>query len=627
MRVSKHQRKKDHHKSKQLRPTKWPSATFTEHPFSAVPHETLKQKLLELGHKHKFEFPNRLKSLENSLQTLSPISTISVLATYGLFGTINIDGEPSAGYKGEEFNQSHVELIQALFLQISYSAQAQKTPSTKIVHSLFDVLPELATTYHLRRLSELEKELSEEAKAIRLIQEGLRLNTQAVRNWSYLSRVVAITKRICAPIDRISESTIGVSNIAMIDLFAHLIKRNERLVNEHLKVLSHALTARTVPDVINAYYKILPPSENSKAEMLAFAEEKSFTLEQLKSILLSHSDLSLPDIYTFDAATLTSETGIDLSLATIILDRLSISFGEIADVSSEGFFLENPVWMKPVIKLSSGKYFCAIPQTFFSFIFPILREVFSLAEVTKKLYETRRAAFLESEICQLFTKAFPGCEIGTGYKWREGSVTYENDLMIRVDSFLLLVEAKSHSISWSALRGAPDRARKHVEQILLDPSIQSMRLATRVTKAIYEKQNVDVLLPNFPVALAQVSNVIRLSVTLEDFASLQTTIHQMKKTNWIPATHSIAPCILLADLEIVFDILETTHHKIHYLKRRADLEAHFDYQGDELDLLGFYLATGFNENMSRLDARFLATSILKAESPFILFSPDIASLY
>jgi hypothetical protein len=51
---------------------------------------------------------------------------------------------------------------------------------------------------------------------------------------------------------------------------------------------------------------------------------------------------------------------------------------------------------------------------------------------------------------------------------------------------------------------------------------------------------------------------------------------------------------LLADLEIVFDVLESTPHKIHYVKRRADLEAHFDYKGDELDLLGFYLQSGFN---------------------------------
>jgi hypothetical protein len=56
----------------------------------------------------------------------------------------------------------------------------------------------------------------------------------------------------------------------------------------------------------------------------------------------------------------------------------------------------------------------------------------------------------------------------------------------------------------------------------------------------------------------------------------------------------LAPCMLLADLEIVFDILELTALKIHYLKRRSELEANMNYMADEMDLLGFYLLTGFN---------------------------------
>jgi hypothetical protein len=119
-------------------------------------------------------------------------------------------------------------------------------------------------------------------------------------------------------------------------------------------------------------------------------------------------------------------------------------------------------------------------------------------------------------------------------------------------------------------------------------------LATRVTQALADKGNKDALLPLFPVSLDQVRTVLRLSVTLEDFATLQTTLHHANKANWIPSDHPITPCFLLADLEIVFDILESVPHKIHYIKRRADLEAHFDYKGDELDLLAFYLQSGFN---------------------------------
>ena len=50
----------------------------------------------------------------------------------------------------------------------------------------------------------------------------------------------------------------------------------------------------------------------------------------------------------------------------------------------------------------------------------------------------------------------------------------------------------------------------------------------------------------------------------------------------------------LTDLEIVFELLPGIHEKLHYLERRADFEANVDYAADEIDLLTFYLQTGFN---------------------------------
>ncbi len=51
------------------------------------------------------------------------------------------------------------------------------------------------------------------------------------------------------------------------------------------------------------------------------------------------------------------------------------------------------------------------------------------------------------------------------------------------------------------------------------------------------------------------------------------------------------PC---ADIEIIFEVLGEGCEKLHYLVRRAEFERNFDYIGDEIDLLAFYLDTGFN---------------------------------
>lgn len=594
MPVSKRRPKKLVRQQKVAQQAKPAGMVFMKHPFSTLPREAVLKGLVEMGKTHQDEFPRQLEEVETILRSVDPLLTISMLATYGLMGGVDDNGNISSGYKGEEFNQSHVELAQALCLRVPFAECSREFPRPDTVQQLFDLLPELGKAFGLMRFVQLQQERSDENKAVMVIQEELRLHTQVVRNWGYLSRVAGILKRLCTPIDDVFLATVGIRATNLVDLFTHLIRRHERLINERIKKLVPTFRETTVAGMLDAYHKANPHLKDSSAEMLAFAEEQGITLDHMKSMLLSHSDLAIDETHTFDTEVLASETGIDASSIASALERLSLGFGDLAKCNPEHLFLTNPVWTQPVIKLARDSYFCAMPQAFFSFAFPILAALLEGDDSATKQYEKRRAEFLESDIRDLFGKAFPDCEVGTGYRWREGSDEYENDLMVRVDSHLILVEAKSHSISWPALRGAPDRARRHVEEILLDPSIQSLRLATRVSQALADKDNRESLLPRFPVSLDQVRTVLRLSVTLEDFATLQTTLHHAKKANWIPADHPIAPCILLADLEIVFDVLESTPHKIHYLKRRADLEAHFDYKGDELDLLGFYLQSGFN---------------------------------
>lgn len=594
MPVSKLRQKKRSARRKKAHCNKRGGMVFMKHPFSILSREAVLKGLVEIGKTHKDEFPRRLEEIEIILRSVDPLLMISMLATYGLMGGVDGNGNISSGYKGDEFNQSHVELAQAFCLRIPFAECSRELPRPDTIQQLFDLLPELSKAFGMMRFVQLEQERSEENKAVLVIQEELRLHTQVVRNWGYLSRVAGIVRRLCTPIDEVFLATVGIRATNLIDLFTHLIRRHERLVNERIRKLMPTFRETTVAGMLDAYHKANPHLKDSTAEMLAFAEEQEITLDHMKSMLLSHSDLAIDETHTFDAEVLASETGIDASLIASALERLSLGFGDLATCNPEHLFLTNPVWTKPVIKLAGDIYFCPMPQVFFSFAFPILAALLEGDVSATRQYEKRRAEFLESDIRDLFGKAFPDCEIGASYRWREGSDEYENDLMVRVDSHLILVEAKSHSISWPALRGAPDRARRHVEEIHLDPSIQSLRLATRVTQALANKDNRESLLPRFPVSLDQVRTVLRLSVTLEDFATLQTTLHHAKKANWIPADHPIAPCILLADLEIVFDVLESTPHKIHYLKRRAELEAHFNYKGDELDLLGFYLKSGFN---------------------------------
>jgi hypothetical protein len=99
---------------------------------------------------------------------------------------------------------------------------------------------------------------------------------------------------------------------------------------------------------------------------------------------------------------------------------------------------------------------------------------------------------------------------------------------------------------------------------------------------------------SFPADLSAIHRVLRLSVTLEDIGFLQTNVNALKDVGYVPADTEVAPAVIVADLETVFDILESPLQRIHYWFRRTVWERTADYTADELDLLGVYLKTSLN---------------------------------
>jgi hypothetical protein len=565
---------------------------YFKHPLSGIPREDLLKGLTKMGTSAHEKFEKDLKKIVEVMRSVDALQTIATLSVYGLFAGISEDGNPQRLSK--RFNQASVEFIQAVSLQIPDQKSRLKPPFPDTIQTLFDTLPELAQAFSLQRLALVDEQATSQQKAVVFLQEFLRGHTQSVRNWGYFKRVVSIVTRLWLPIDQMFCDEIGLSATKLIETFEYLVKRAEEQVNKRWRKHVDVFSQSTIENIIRKYYELNTELQNAPEALIELAQSENLSLEQIKSFILSHSDLTLPKDLTFDVCTLSSELGLPEESLSTALEKLSLSFGDLDEYRTEQLFLNNPVWTKPLIKLEAGTFFCATPQVFFSFIFPIFEELIGTVEPLRGSYRTRRAEFLESEIKRLFGQAFPECEIATNYKWRDGNKEYENDLLIKVDSHLILAEAKSGSVSWPALRGAPDRAKRHVEELLFDPSNQSLRLATRIQEALADPGLSDMLLPNFPCDLKTIKNVLRLSVTLDDFAVLQSNLHMMKPAGWIPDDHPLAACMLLPDLEVVFDILEMTAQKIHYLKRRSELEANMKYMGDEMDLLGFYLLTGFN---------------------------------
>ena len=128
----------------------------------------------------------------------------------------------------------------------------------------------------------------------------------------------------------------------------------------------------------------------------------------------------------------------------------------------------------------------------------------------------------------------------------------------------------------------------------MDPSLQSARFGAMIHAAKAGDERAHSELCKLGIQSVGIQQVIRLSVTLEDFSVLCSAERQLKGLGWIPSDHHLVPTLPIADLLCVARILEDDPIVlIHYLDRRTDFQKWRRMRGDELDFLGWYLAKGF----------------------------------
>ena len=154
-----------------------------------------------------------------------------------------------------------------------------------------------------------------------------------------------------------------------------------------------------------------------------------------------------------------------------------------------------------------------------------------------------------------------------------------------------MIECKSGKVTPPALRGAPGRLRKHVQELQIDPNLQSLRLKKRLEFLGANPTAADPIRAEIGYDLSKVRRVVRVSVCLEDFGTIQSSLKQLENTGWLPTDFSPCPTMNLADFETVFDILEHTVQILHYMMKREEVESSVGYLANELDLLGWYLTT------------------------------------
>lgn len=567
-------------------------------------HEEFKQALLKSAREDVEKYPALLDQLLGVLKEHMPENVVSTFAFYGSRAAINNKGETRTLTKGVE--QHHIELLQGMVLTLPVAQWGEAPSTADVLQTVFDSVPQLCDTIFKRRLMAEADEADDRQKALMALQEKIRLHTQAVRNWGYFSEVKQICRELYSSLDAKLEAVMGYTFSDILDVSESVLTKIEQRGSDHMDALRRVLSARDGKTMIEGYFREFPDLVGTPEGLLDVLP-KGTSREGVMGFLITHADLRHSADMSVTAAEIAALTGKEAVRVERILRVLSIEPGEIADLKIEHMFLSNPVWARPGIYLGD-RYMFVMPQAIYSHINEIMWNVASLAKIESDLSD-RRATYLEDKTESVMRSVLPTAAITKNAKWMVGAQQFETDVIAVVDKTVFLAEAKSHRLTPQGLRGAPDRLMRHLNDLVVAPSIQSERLARHIVAARAGDADSLRIMQSLGLDAEKVDHIIRISLTLDDLSVLSSSEEELAKAGLIPDGHTLAPAMHIADLLCIADILDEEIPFLHYFSERFHFQKHFEVFGDELDFLGVYLSTGFNLGAKRVDFRLMVSGM------------------
>lgn len=556
-------------------------------PFEKMNEEQRAEVIRNLAQNCKERLPVLLDEIEALCKEYDPIKLIAILNGYHMVTSAGDNGV-EMDYGTGKINQSHIELLQAIILRLPQDHLGTLPPTSETVQTLSEKLLELTQSYSFFRLDNLLEDTPELEQGQLGVQEFVRGYTQSVRNWGFVSQMTRITKELYQPLNDKLMAEYQFDSSKIIDIITIILDEMGARLSTRMTQLSNLYQTKNKRKLLAEYYDLTGQEKDEETIVTESDHFRDMKFKQLFFIILSHFDLKMSDYFIFSPEEISAKSGLDTESVESVLKHFSFEPGDLENFNREFIFLDNPIWKKPFIKID-GIFYCFVPQIILHSAFTVMN---SLCEDRKiKEVASVRSNYLEEKIKEIVITRFPEVKTISNLKWKESSIEYENDLITFIDNFALIIEAKSQKVSARALRGAPERIKRHLDDLVFSPSIQSKRLQEKLQ---YLCDNPDVeheLREKIPVPLSDIKNVRRVSVSLEDLGSIQSNIQLLKDTGWIPNEFSQCPTMNLADFQTVFDLLEHPVQILHYLSRREELAEKYEILGDELDLLGLYMDT------------------------------------
>ena len=248
----------------------------------------------------------------------------------------------------------------------------------------------------------------------------------------------------------------------------------------------------------------------------------------------------------------------------------------------------HPLTESPVLRVAGG-YMLPVPSSIVEALRPRMEDLLQHADAAVwNRYLTVRGAFVEGEAVRRLSAALPGASGSVGLEWKSASDQSDLDGLVTVDDVTLRIQAKAGRVHASTRRGAPERMKRNLAELIKEAARQHAALDV----AIAEEGTAAIGLGKHRSRLEDAPFQIEVIVCLDDVTVWSTHTHELQDIDVLPRDRPIPWILSLADLMAVTDLLQGSQ-LLHYVTRRLRLEAFGKIAAhDELDWVGYYIDRG-----------------------------------
>lgn len=481
-----------------------------------------------------------------------------------------------------------LEILQAVALSTDFKPDWNQRTIAKAIHDAILLVRENSTAFKEKSFLNLSGDSKQDKVAALL--DRIRVTTQTVRGARHAFQTRAYLGDLAAALDGRFQEQLGFTASDIITLFENTGSEIGNKLTQ-LRARSRRWMSANDPQACLAHFLADNP-ESLLHPLVAEVSSGSIDISRMKGTLFAIFEESLANAFMIGPSELPPTRGKHTLWKA--LDLISHEFGDIDSKVIDHLHLSNPVLAKPLVLDTTGNRYLFCTQTTFSNLVEIL-DVFAASKPKLiQAIEAFKASWLEAKTCALLTAAFPSGAAYAAARWKDlDGKNGETDCVLSIDKTVGLFEAKSGKITAPAKRGAPERLKRQIDELLVGPSRQSARFE-KLLRSSPGAVNLATKTGKVTLDASELREVFRINVLFDTIGPLSTSTRRLVEAGFIDKAEPMAPCMSVFELETILDLLPDQISKLHYLRRRCELERDALIEADEMDLIALYLESSFS---------------------------------